>query len=68
MAAPNGQKPLSGAALAKDLFEDMGAKVAGLNIDGGEETEQKVVEEIESLCMNCHEDVCQEQRPVPRAY
>lgn len=38
------------ASLAQDLFEDMGAKVSGTDAD------QKVVEEIESLCMNCHEN------------
>ena len=40
---------------AKDLFEDMGAKVASASQDMGEE-DTKVVDEIESLCMNCHED------------
>ena len=61
MAAQNGAAPLAGSSLAKDLFEDMGRKVEGLGTDGqavGEETEQKIIDEIESLCMNCHEDVC----------
>lgn len=26
--------------------------------EGGDENEPKVVDEIESLCMNCHENVC----------
>ncbi|KAK3068462.1 nucleolar zinc-finger protein [Teratosphaeriaceae sp. CCFEE 6253] len=54
----NGER-LEGASLAKDLFEDMGRKVDGMGAENGlagGETEQKVVEEIESLCMNCHED------------
>lgn len=49
MAAP-------GKSLARDLFEDMGRKVAEASQDV-EDNEQKVVDEIESLCMNCHEDV-----------
>ncbi|KIW06769.1 uncharacterized protein PV09_02457 [Verruconis gallopava] len=40
---------------AKDLFEDMGAKVASASQNIGDD-ETKVVDEIESLCMNCHED------------
>ncbi|KAJ9648142.1 nucleolar zinc-finger protein [Coniosporium apollinis] len=48
MAAP-------GKSLAQDLFEDMGRKVAEAGQDV-EDNEQKVVDEIESLCMNCHED------------
>lgn len=43
-------------SLAKDLFEDMGRKVAEASAqDDNEGT--KVVDEIESLCMNCHENV-----------
>lgn len=44
--------------LAQDLFEDMGRKVAEAQAqpDVGE-TGSKVVDEIESLCMNCHENV-----------
>lgn len=40
---------------AKDLFEDMGAKVASASQSISDD-ETKVVDEIESLCMNCHED------------
>lgn len=60
MAASTGQTPLSGASLAKDLFEDMGRVVEGLksNGDAADDADQKVVDVIESLCMNCHEDVC----------
>ena len=43
--------------LANDLFADMGRKVAEASARGGDEDE-KLVEEIESLCMNCHEQVC----------
>ncbi|KAF2141867.1 uncharacterized protein K452DRAFT_227833 [Aplosporella prunicola CBS 121167] len=48
MAAPH-------KSLAQDLFEDMGRKVeeASQNMNGADE---KMVEEIESLCMNCHAD------------
>ncbi|KAK7549490.1 ZPR1 zinc-finger domain-containing protein [Phyllosticta citricarpa] len=46
-----------GKSLAQDLFEDMGRKVqeasANMTADG---EPSKLVEEIESLCMNCHED------------
>jgi zinc finger protein len=54
MSQPNGER-LQGASLAKDLFEDMHSKVSQTN-GTTDEPEQKVVEEIESLCMNCHED------------
>lgn len=50
MAAPE-------KGLAQDLFEDMARKVEEASRDGVSEDEPKVVEEIESLCMNCHEDV-----------
>lgn len=43
-------------SLAQDLFEDMGRKVAEASAqDDNDDT--KVVDEIESLCMNCHENV-----------
>ena len=54
----NGERH-QGASLAQDLFEDMGQKVGGMGMNGhaeGHEPEQRVTEEIESLCMNCHED------------
>lgn len=43
-------------SLAKDLFEDMGAMVAETSAQEGDE-DMKVVDVIESLCMNCHENV-----------
>jgi zinc finger protein len=43
-------------SLAKDLFEDMGRKVAEASAQQGDD-DTKVVDEIESMCMNCHEDV-----------
>lgn len=43
-------------SLAQDLFEDMGRKVAEASAQEGDD-DTKVVDEIESLCMNCHEDV-----------
>ncbi|KAF2030099.1 zinc finger protein-like protein zpr1 [Setomelanomma holmii] len=43
-------------SLAQDLFEDMGRKVAEANAQDADEDGTKVVDVIESLCMNCHED------------
>lgn len=43
-------------SLAKDLFEDMGRKVAEASAQNDGEDGSKVVDEIESLCMNCHEN------------
>ncbi|KAF2739992.1 zinc finger protein-like protein zpr1 [Polyplosphaeria fusca] len=43
-------------SLAQDLFEDMGRKVAEASAQEGGDDEPKVVDEIESLCMNCHEN------------
>lgn len=42
-------------SLAQDLFEDMGRKVAEASAQQSDD-DTKVVDEIESLCMNCHED------------
>ena len=42
--------------LAQDLFEDMQRKVDEASQTPLDDNEQKLVEEIESLCMNCHED------------
>jgi zinc finger protein len=42
-------------SLAKDLFEDMGRKVAEAS-EQQEEDDSRVVDEIESLCMNCHDN------------
>jgi zinc finger protein len=45
-------------SLAKDIFADMGRKVAEVSAQtGADDSEPKVVDEIESLCMNCHENV-----------
>jgi zinc finger protein len=52
MAANN--KPTS---VAKDLFEDMGRQVEGMKASTEDGDDQRVVDEIESLCMNCHADV-----------
>jgi zinc finger protein len=43
-------------SLAKDLFEDMGRKVDEASAQQ-EEDDSRVVDEIESMCMNCHENV-----------
>lgn len=45
-------------SLAEDLFEDMGRKVAEASALEADDEGNKVVDEIESLCMNCHEQVC----------
>ena len=50
-------------SLAKDLFEDMGRKVAEASAQEGDD-DVKVVDSIESLCMNCHENV----RPYQYSY
>jgi hypothetical protein len=51
--------------LAKDLFADMGRKVADASAREGDDDE-KVVDEIESLCMNCHENVWSPKEEVSR--
>lgn len=43
-------------SLANDLFEDMGRKAAEASAQQDED-DSRVVDEIESLCMNCHENV-----------
>jgi zinc finger protein len=47
-------------SLAKDLFEDMGRKVAEASARDDDMDGTRVVDEIpETLCMNCHsENVC----------
>ncbi|CAI6239819.1 unnamed protein product [Periconia digitata] len=42
--------------LAQDLFEDMGRKVAEASAQEDDVEGSKIVDVIESLCMNCHED------------
>jgi len=59
MAAPqtNGVTPAA-PSLAQDLFEDMGRQVDRMTsgVPGDADADQKVVDEIESLCMNCHDN------------
>ncbi|KAF2747253.1 zf-ZPR1-domain-containing protein [Sporormia fimetaria CBS 119925] len=43
-------------SLAQDLFADMGRKVAEASEQDADINGNKVVDEIESLCMNCHEN------------
>jgi zinc finger protein len=50
--------------LAKDLFEDMGRKVAEASAQEADSDGTKVVDVIESLCMNCHEDVSSPEYPM----
>lgn len=51
-----------------DLFAAIGKQVAGLEIKEGEEEDEdervKVVNEIESLCMNCQDNVSDHQWPL----
>lgn len=51
----------------QDLFEDVGKKVETLQLESKEadtnstvdtKEDERVVDEIESLCMNCQENVC----------
>lgn len=62
MAAQNGPKPQTTTSLAQDLFTDMGKKVESMKLSGEDEStegpDQKTVEEVESMCMNCHDNVC----------
>ncbi|KAI9696348.1 MAG: nucleolar zinc-finger protein [Bogoriella megaspora] len=52
-----------GKSLAEDLFEDMSRKVEGISLQSNgadekglrQDNEQKMVEEIESFCVNCQE-------------
>lgn len=58
MSANGEQAPLEGAS-APEFFESIGKKADQLNGTAGQddEAEPKAVEQIESLCMNCHEQV-----------
>jgi len=65
--APNAKQEVNGhPARHEDLFEDVGKKVEGMNLgdSGDKESNEngddgpKLVEEIESYCMNCGENVC----------
>lgn len=65
-AAKHAADPADERDAPQDLFEDVGKKVQALDL-GQRETEvspgkddgedQRVVDEIESLCMECHENV-----------
>lgn len=68
MSATNDQPVVVQEHSATDFFQSIGEKASQLNgttatngTNGAghdaDEDEPKVVEEIESLCMNCHEDV-----------
>lgn len=49
-----------GARSQKDLFEPLGNRIDSIDLHGDEEIgeeDPKVVDEIESLCMNCQENV-----------
>lgn len=68
MADTNQNEPKPDGAAFDDYFESLGKKAQNLssndNTNGAatnglaEDEDQKVVDEIESLCMNCHENVC----------
>lgn len=59
MAASDSSKPAPTQSLAQDLFADMGKKVENMKLSSEEpeEQEQRTVEEVESMCMNCHDNV-----------
>ena len=71
MTTTSEEDPKSDGAAFDDFFESLGKKAEDLNIaeqkpdsngtasqaEPEEEEKQKVVDEIESLCMNCHENV-----------
>lgn len=66
MSNPSHEDPKTDGAAFDDFFESIGKKTQDLAIndqgDGSlpklsQEENQKVVDEIESLCMNCHENV-----------
>lgn len=66
MSAPDGNPKPDGKAF-DDFFDSIGSKAEQVNSSKAtdatvatpveEEEEQKVVDEIESLCMNCHANV-----------
>ncbi|KAH8200868.1 hypothetical protein TruAng_004954 [Truncatella angustata] len=58
MSAPENNVSIEGAS-APEFFESIGKKanlLGNANDDGGQDDEPKAVEQIESLCMNCHEN------------
>lgn len=75
MTTPTQEDPRPDGAAFDDYFESLGKKAEDLRISeqdaksatngtsapdtSQDEDEQKVVDEIESLCMNCHENVTQ---------
>lgn len=44
--------------IVTDFFEPIGTAADNVDQSTGNNAEDRVVDEIESLCMNCHEDVC----------
>lgn len=69
MADANQPETKPDGAVFDDYFESLGQKAQNLSAndqkDGAatnstleSDEEQRVVDEIESLCMNCHENVC----------
>jgi zinc finger protein len=57
MSDPTQENP-DGAAF-DDFFESLGKQAEATGTGQPEEETQKVVDEIESLCMNCHKNVRQ---------
>ena len=51
------------------MFETVGKQVRGINLDEDDEGDEgpKVVDEIESLCMNCHKNVSRSTIALVRA-
>ena len=73
MSSNHAEDPKPDGKAFDDFFDSIGNKAQNLTTNGTDEKptangdgtvaepeeEQKVVDEIESLCMNCRENVCQ---------
>lgn len=80
MSSPSHEDPIPDSAAFDDFFESIGKKTQNLAIndqvtpsDGSlpkldQEENQKVVDEIESLCMNCHENVTRLDSKLPNLF
>lgn len=52
-------EPPAGETTAPSLFGTIGKHVDDIDkLDAGEDETQKPIEEIESMCVSCHESVC----------
>lgn len=80
MSDPEDKTIATTTASSTDFFESIGKKanqlapstnghgtngIANVSAEDDDDDDGKVVEQIESLCMNCHENVC--LRPQPQS-